>query len=347
MKPSRLYRGKPALQPLDWEHCTSEQLIERIQETNIIGMGGGGYPTAKKLIQSKLCNSQRFVIANGVDCNPGVSADTTLLKYYMADVLHGLRVVGRILDTIELHLATGATNKQDVKGIPVHKLNAPYPAGYEQIVISEILGIKMDMGAYPSQQGIVVLNVATLFAISEAIHGYPPIDRIITTPLGDKWVTQGTPVSSLGESLHLGGLFIGRPSDPDTCINLTNDAVSKITTKALPCIHCGWCSNNCPIDLNVESIFSSTEKEDTNHLETLQVPSCYECGACVGVCPSNIRLLDYIRKAKKSLKIEADVKTRARQFEERSERHNARIEKKKNTSAEQRQKRIIQKRPWN
>ena len=347
MKPARDLRGKPSLRPLNWQQTTPEELVNRIENTNIVGMGGGGFPTAKKLRQAKLYSEQKFVIANAVDCNPGVSADTTLLKYYMPDVIDGLRIVGRILHTRNLYLATSRTINIETNDISVHTIMAPYPSGEERIVIFNVLGRQVDTGTYPSQSGIVVLNVATLFAITEAVKGYPPVDRIISTPSGDQWVRAGTRVDSLGQSLTLGGTIIGRPSGPDTRINLTNDAVSSVQTNPLPCINCGWCNDKCPLGLDVVSILRGSETDDIPALKDLNIPVCYECGACVAVCPSNIRLLDFIRKAKGNLQTEARKKDQANRFDDRSKRHNARIEQQRNTSIQQRVKRISQKRPWN
>lgn len=347
MKPVRDRRGKPPLRPLNWQRTTPEELVNRIETTNIVGMGGGGFPTAKKIRQAKLYSEQKFVIANAVDCNPGVSADTTLLKYYMPDVIDGLRIVGRILHTRNLYLATSRTINIETNDISVHTIMAPYPSGEERIVIFNVLGRQVDTGTYPSQSGIVVLNVATLFAITEAVKGYPPVDRIISTPSGDQWVKAGTRVDSLGQSLTLGGAIIGKPPGPDTRINLTNDAVSSVQTNALPCINCGWCNEKCPLDLDVVSILRSSEKDDIRGMRELNTQACYECGACVAVCPSNIRLLDFIRKAKGNLQTEARKRDQTNRFDDRSKRHNARIEQRKNTSIQQREQRISQKRPWN
>ncbi|MBM30226.1 MAG: hypothetical protein CMD77_04855 [Gammaproteobacteria bacterium] len=347
MKPVRDLRGKPPLRPLNWRRTTPEELINRIETTNIVGMGGGGFPTAKKLRQAKLYSKQKFAIANAVDCNPGVTADTTLLEYYMPDVIDGLRIVGRALHTTNLYLATSKAINGETNDISIHTVVAPYPSGEERIVIFNVLGRQIDASTYPSQTGIVVLNVATLFAISEAVKGYPPVDRIISTPSGDQWVKAGTRVDSLGQSLTLGGAIIGKPSGPDTLINLTNDAVSTLQTSPLPCINCGWCNNKCPLDLDVVSILRGSEKDDIRALKDLNTPVCYECGACVAVCPSNIRLLDFIRKAKGNLQTESRKRNQANRFEDRSKRHNDRVEQKKNTSIQQREKRISQKRPWN
>ncbi|MBA04540.1 MAG: hypothetical protein CMQ36_10970 [Gammaproteobacteria bacterium] len=95
------------------------------------------------------------------------------------------------------------------------------------------------------------------------------------------------------------------------------------------------------------SILRGSEKDDIRALKDLNTPACYECGACVAVCPSNIRLLDFIRKAKGNLQTESRKRNQANRFEDRSKRHNDRVEQKKNTSIQQREKRISQKRPWN
>ena len=196
----RTTRPPPEFQPIDWSKSTPTSILARVKEAGIVGMGGAGYPTAAKLA-SGLHYGAHAVIANGVECEPGVHADRSLMRTHLNQVVEGLRIVGRCLGCDQLtlavtdretHRAFQASDFSDVKC----EIVSDHPAnGEERTLIRTLFDQVIPTSEYPSQHGIVVLNVATLFAICEAVcDGYRPTDRVVTVFDEDRWVKVATPI---------------------------------------------------------------------------------------------------------------------------------------------------------
>lgn len=324
-------RSQPEFEPLDWSSTSPSSILSRIKEAGIVGMGGAGYPTAAKLASGRHYGTQH-VIANGVECEPGVHADRTLMRGYLDGVLEGLRIAGRCLGCDQLTLAIAddevyrsfrALNSADVRCEIVRS----HPAnGEERTLIRTLFKRLIPSSDYPSQHGFVVLNVATLFAIYEAVsYGARPIDRIVTIFDEDRWVSEATPLQELDAEmfpLRLGSVATGTIASEDATIELTTNAVAQDPSKlARACIHCGWCSDVCPRSLPVEAMLRSQLNGQLPETLEDQFDACFECGACVVECPSTIPLLDWIRQGKlesnsNRLKRRAHVR-----FERRNKRH--------------------------
>lgn len=326
-------------------------------------MGGAGYPTAAKVAKA-LGHHAPVVIGNGVECDPGVSADAALISQHSRDIVEGLEIVGHILATAELHLAlpgdTAPSAFLDTQTtVRVHHVRTAYPQGAERNVISQVLGRAFADDTYPADEGVVVVNVATLFAICEAVRdGYAPSQRIVTLPDGtNQWVDiDGTlaEVLTSHRPLRIGGPVTGRPADADTHIDATTNAISfDNQSTATACIRCGWCTEACPIGLDAEALYDQargcTDAEDRERmgiLENLDIDTCYECGACVAACPSRIPLLDTYRAAKRHVQRHRAATTRAAQFEARYAKHVERAAARNEAADLRRTERIKQRRSW-
>ena len=298
--------ANPAFKPLDWRTASSQELLERIEEANIKGMGGGGFPSHLK-IRSALRHGVNHVLANGVECEPRVQSDTALLQEHANDVFEGLRIVARICETTNLTVAVGSTQAfENINAVGVDSAdcvlvrNTP-SAGEERILIERVLGIHVPGDQYPSELGILVFNVATLFAICEAVRdGRPPSDRVVTVLDEPEWVSLGTKIEEVASKagpFRLGSQVTGIQASPSTEFDgITNAIALDNALEAKPCIHCGWCNSSCPKQLDVVNMLMQVNRIQSDDRLATHYEACFECGACVEVCPSHIPLLDSIRE---------------------------------------------------
>ena len=170
-----------------------EDVMERIEAAGIVGMGGGGYPTARKLREALAADAD-WVIGNGMASEPGVSADVALLREHADDVAAGLDIVARCIGAT--HTALAVPTDTDVPG-GTH-VGLAYPAGEERKLVAHLTGREVPTAGYASDVGVLVLNVSTLFAIHDAVaRGRELQQRLVTVAGTDRWVAIGTPLADL------------------------------------------------------------------------------------------------------------------------------------------------------
>ena len=348
----RTTRAQPEFEPLDWSIASPLSILSRVKEAGIVGMGGAGYPTAAKLASGRHYGT-RHIIANGVECEPGVHADRTLMHSYLNQVLDGLRIAARCLGCERLTLAIAdpeidqSFHARDISDISC-ELVSDHPAnGDERTLIKTLFEQTIPSTEYPSQHGFVVLNVATLFAIYEAVcDGVRPTDRIVTVHGEDQWIKVATPIHRLDSEtshLRLGSLATGRIASQDSTISLTTNAIAHDQRELTrPCIHCGWCNDVCPRSLPVEAMLRGQLSERPQPDLEVHFDACFECGACVVECPSAIPLLDWIRRGKLQSNTRR-LKDRARI---RFERRNRRLAQHLSEETQAREARIQSLREW-
>ena len=320
----------PDFKPMTWDSATPSAILNRIDQAGIVGMGGAGYPTAAKLAAGQHYGT-RQVVGNGVECEPHVSADRTLLQNYLEDVLEGLRIVGHCLECEQLMLAVAdddirtrfeRLNIDDVKCVRVDGSPA---SGEERTLLQTLFNARIPTTSYPTQFGYIVLNVATLFAICEAVRdGLRPQDRIVTVFDEDRWISIDTPLHQLTDAsspLRSGSMAIGLKAEASEVVSHTTNAIAyDQSDNARACIHCGWCDTVCPRDLPVEGILRRLQSESSRITNSDLTDMCFECGACVVVCPSDIPLLDWIRHGKRTARTDRLKQRGHARFERRNQR---------------------------
>ena len=348
----RTPRAQPEFDPINWSEASASTILERIKEAGIVGMGGAGYSTSAKLASGRHYGTQH-VIANGVECEPGVNADRSLMRQYLSDILDGLRIVGRCLDCDHLTLAVSdrqtyrSFHESTINDVSCEIVNNHPANGEERILLRTLFDQTIPSSEYPSQHGFVVLNVATLFAVCEAVRdGYRPTDRVVTVFDEERWVELDTAIVNLRTApmaVRLGSIATGIAASGETSVKLTTNAVARDRpdlTRA--CIHCGWCNDVCPRLLPVETMLRAQQTDDRGQDLDTQFEACFECGACVVACPSAIPLLDWIRQGK----VEAHTERLKQRANERFERRNERIAERRSEDSSARKARIQAPREW-
>lgn len=313
---------------------TREQIIERCQQSGLVGLGGATFPTHIKMTvpAGKKCD---MVIINGVECEPYLTSDHRLMLEKGAEVLTGAAIIMKALG-VEAVVVGIEANKPDAithltelarefKGISIQPLKVKYPQGGEKQLIKACTGREVPSGGLPVDVGVVVQNVGTAFAVYEAVQKNKPlVERVVTVTgkdvknPGNFRVRLGTPVTALIEAAG------GMPEDTGKVVNggpmmgkalaMTDVPVTKGTSgiilfptpvsrraEVLPCIRCGKCTSACAMGLEPWLISVVSEKAMWEKAEQERITDCMECGACAYTCPSKLPLLDYIRLGKSTV----------------------------------------------
>ncbi len=310
---------------------SGEEIIKKILEAGIVGMGGATFPSHVKMSLPK-GKTAEIVILNGVECEPYLTSDHRLMLEKGEEILIGLRIIMKALG-VNRGMVGIENNKKDAiqhftnlakqyPEIEVFPLKVKYPQGGEKQLIKALTGREVPSGGLPIDVGVVVHNVGTSFAVYEAIQKNKPLIERVVTVTG-KGVSSpsnllariGTPVSQLIEAAggipeNTGKIVNGGPM-MGKALNSTDVPVMKGTSGILlipgeeskreqssTCIRCTKCVNVCPMGLEPYLLMTLSEKEKFERLENEKVMDCIECGSCSFVCPSNRPLLDYIRLAK-------------------------------------------------
>lgn len=310
---------------------SSEEIIQRIAECGIVGMGGATFPTNVKLMPPKDATPE-CVIINGAECEPYLTADHRTLLELGEEVLIGLQILMKSVGVTKGYVAI-ENNKRDaiekltqlastMPGIEIVPMKVKYPQGGEKQLIDTVLKRRVASGKLPVTEGAIVQNVGTALAVYEAVQKHKPLVERVVTVTGkavknpcNLLVRIGTPLSELIETaggmprstakLVSGGPMMGKAvySDEIPVAKGTSGVLMLLDedTKRRPmrnCIRCAKCVGACPMGLNPAFLMRDTVYKDWEALESNHVYDCIECGSCSFICPANRPLLDHIRIGK-------------------------------------------------
>ncbi len=322
------------LSPADPEKLSPSQIIARIKEAGIVGMGGATFPTHVKLSPPPE-KPIKTVIVNGAECEPYITADDRLMVEETKRILSGLAIVMKALSVKCAYIAIEDNKPVAIKNmragvsqgkfpgdVSVRVVPRRYPMGAEKTLIKTILGAEVPEGGLPMDVGALVHNVATLAAIHDAVVlGKPLVERVVSvtglvkTPK-NFLARFGTPASELielcggtdesADELIFGGPMMGiaQPSFDTAIIKGTNCILLKKSDirEEYNCIRCGRCVETCPMGLMPLQFVNLVKHEDYEHLSDYHINNCVECGSCAYGCPANIPLVAYIKVGKLELR---------------------------------------------
>lgn len=310
---------------------SSEEIIQRIAECGIVGMGGATFPTNVKLMPPKDATPE-CVIINGAECEPYLTADHRTLLERGEEVLIGLQILMKSVGVTKGYVAI-ENNKRDaiekltqlasnMPGIEIVPMKVKYPQGGEKQLIDTVLKRRVASDKLPVTEGAIVQNVGTALAVYEAVQKHKPLVERVVTVTGkavknpcNLLVRIGTPLSELIETaggmprstakLVSGGPMMGKAvySDEIPVTKGTSGVLMLLEedTKRRQmrnCIRCAKCVGACPMGLNPAFLMRDTVYKDWEALESNHVYDCIECGSCSFICPANRPLLDHIRIGK-------------------------------------------------
>ncbi len=309
----------------------SKQIINKISAAGIVGMGGATFPTHVKLTPPPGTKAEVLII-NGVECEPYLTADHSLMMEKTEEIFVGIELLMRAVNVNRAVIGI-ENNKRDAidkfndvaknyPNIEVQALKVQYPQGGEKQLIDAVMQRQVPSGALPISVGAVVQNVGTAFAVYEAVQKNKPLVERVVTVTG-KDVTNpcnvlariGIPLSSLIDyagglpettgKVISGGPMMGKAiASIDIPVTKGTSGILIIPTlearrKAMKdCIKCGKCVSICPMGINPTTLMTLTEYEVWDKAEKERITDCIECGSCTYTCPSDRPLLDYIRLGK-------------------------------------------------
>ena len=309
----------------------SKDIINKIAAAGIVGLGGACFPTQVKLLPPPGKTADVLII-NGVECEPYLTCDHQLMLEHGEEIVIGIQILLKALGIHKAIIGIEA-NKPDAiarmkeltnrtLGITVQPLKMKYPQGGEKQLIDACIGRQVPSGALPIEVGAVVDNVATVFAVYEAVQKNKPlISRVMTvtgkclTNPGNYMVRFGTPLTDVvalagGIPENTGKIIGGGPMMGRAMNSIDMPANKRISGLLfLPenesrrvnpdnCIRCGKCISACPMGLEPYLLAKLSEHELWDELEVHNVMDCIDCGCCLFTCPSHRPLLDYIRLGK-------------------------------------------------
>ena len=308
-----------------------DDIIQKILGAGIVGLGGATFPSHVKLSVPKGKKAE-YLILNGVECEPYLTADHSLMLEKGEEILAGARILMKALEVDKCIIGI-ENNKPDAiahlstlsagdTGIEVQALKVKYPQGGEKQLVKALLDRSVPSGGLPIDVGVVVFNVGSVFAVYEAVQKNKPlIERVVTvtgksvSKPSNLLVRIGTPASVLIEAagglpedtgkVVSGGPMMGKALNSlDTPIMkgssglliIPEEESRRDTVRA--CIRCTKCVSVCPMGLEPYLLMTEVQKEKYEMAEQDKVMDCIECGSCSYICPSNRPLLDYIRLGK-------------------------------------------------
>ena len=316
-------------------NLSAGEIVARIKEAGIVGMGGATFPTHVKLSIPEGKRAEVLII-NGVECEPYLTSDYRTMLERGEELLIGTSILMMAV-SVEKAVIGVENNKPDAikhlqelakgySGIEVRALKTMYPQGGEKQLIAAVTGREVPAPpALPIDVGAVVCNASTAVAVYEAVQKNKPLVQRVVTVTGKSikdtknLLTRfGTPVAALiekcgglpeGDNRVLnGGPMMGRPmvnlSSPvmKGCSGITViSGVEALRGEPSACIKCAKCIEACPMGLEPYLLAKQSKKKAWGEMEKNDITSCIECGCCQFTCPANIALLDYVRLGKQTV----------------------------------------------
>jgi electron transport complex protein RnfC len=310
---------------------TPKEIVARIMEAGVVGMGGAAFPSHVKLSVPEGKHVE-YLLINGVECEPYLTADHRLMLEKPKEIIVGIKILMKALG-VEKAIIGIEDNKSDAvelfqevlkneKGITVEALEVHYPQGGEKQLIQALLNREVPSGGLPADVGAIVHNVGTTFAIYEAVQKNKPlIDRVVTvtgksvkqpsnflvrigTPVIDLLIAAGGVPEDTGKIVS-GGPMMGKAiADLDVPIAKGTSGIllipkeESMRAEVYNCVHCGKCIEACPMGLEPYRLLILSKKGNHERAKEEHILDCIECGSCAFVCPSNRPILDYIRLGK-------------------------------------------------
>ena len=315
---------------------TNEEILRRVADAGIIGLGGAGFPTHVKLAPKDPL-AIKYLIANGAECEPYITCNDQLMRGYAKEIVEGMEIVLRLFPNAQGVIAIENNKPEAIaamqkavvghKRITVAGLRTKYPQGGERSLINVIAGVDYPITKLPADVGCIVDNVGTIFAIGRAVLYREPLFRHVLTVTGEAirepsnfiardgtsfqelieaagGVKDGVEAKKIISGGPMMGIAVGTTEVPITKTTnaitvLTDDPVENADRKMTACLHCGRCTTVCPNGLMPQMMADAVAVGDLERYEKkLYGLDCISCVSCTYICPAKRPLTQTFKQTK-------------------------------------------------
>lgn len=265
-------------------------LVEKIHNSGIVGAGGAGFPTAKKLSAKA-----EYLIINAAECEPLLRTDHYVMKHFAEKCVQGILEVGKSVQAEKIVIVTKEHYKDEIEAlkkaittidapISLHMMGNFYPAGDEQVMVFEVTGRTVPPGGIPLQVGCIVSNITTMLNVYYASTKEQPLTEKLLTITGAVntptmlLVPIGTPFSKclelaggspLKQFIFLnGGPMMGKIGNHN---NFNEQVVTKTTSGII-------------ILEEREYLYELHERQIGQIIKQAKA-ACIQCTLCTNLCP--------------------------------------------------------------
>ncbi len=315
----------------DLDSMTPEQIRGRIKDAGLVGMGGATFPTHVKVSPPPGKPPFDTFIANGVECEPYLTADHRLMLEKPEEIVEGIKLLARTVGAKRVVIAIEENKPDAVKTMrevvktkgydfEVASLHVRYPQGAEKQLIKALTGREVPPPpGLPVDVGCLVQNVGTCRATYLACkYNVPLVERVVSvtgegveepknllcrigTPVGD--LLEICKIKSTAKKLVLGGPMMGLAQWTDEVVVIKGTSGVLVLEEAPvreagPCIRCGRCVEVCVIGLVPSAISLALEAGDYDAADRENVLDCIECGCCTYYCPAKRPIVQWVKEAK-------------------------------------------------
>lgn len=317
--------AKNKLKKKEINSYSKEDFIEALRENGITGLGGSDFPAFIKYNTENI----KCLLVNAVECEPFISCDKAVIHNYAEDILEAVDNIMEIMKIKKAYIVMKETSEDSINNInkyigtypniKISLVKDAYPNGWERLVVKNVLGVDYDR--YPSEKGIIVSNLSTIYSIYEMLeYNRPLTERVVTITgpgikksrnvkvkigaLASEVIKELDGYQNIKNPLFIaGGPMMGNSLPTDDVI-ITKDincilVIEDHFEKNLPCIKCGKCMEVCPVGIYPVLIMENRDKIET--VKELNPEKCIECGLCSFTCPSKIEVREFVRIAKEKV----------------------------------------------
>ena len=311
---------------------SSDDLLEAVKRSGIVGLGGAGFPTYVKFKTDKKIQE---LIINGAECEPYITSDSVTMVESQDNIAYAIEVllkyfnIERVIIGIEKNKPQAIVSMRKIADnnplVSVKVLPPVYPQGGEKVLVYHTTGKVIPMGKLPLDVGCVVCNSTTIAAMGKYLKtGMPLVEKCVTvdgsavkepknvlvpigTSLGDLFDFCGGFKSEPKKVLYGGPMMgisvpdLSVPVIKNTNAVLAFDEIEAVLPQPTTCIRCGECVNNCPLGINPATISKAFKNGDFEAMKRAGATLCMECGCCSYVCPASRPLVQNNRLAKSIL----------------------------------------------
>jgi electron transport complex protein RnfC len=320
----------------DVSAIANADILKRVADAGIIGLGGAGFPTHVKLAPKDPL-AIKYLIANGAECEPYLTCNDQLMRGYAKEIVDGMEIVLRLFPNAQGVIAIENNKPEAIaamqkaaaghKRIRVLGLRTKYPQGGERSLIKVIAGVDYPITKLPADVGCIVDNVGTIFAIQRAVVYGEPLFRHVMTVTGEAikepsnfiardgtsfqelieaagGIKEGVEAKKIISGGPMMGIAVGSTEVPITKTTnaitvLKEDPVETADKKMTACLHCGRCTTVCPNGLMPQMMADAVATGDLERYENkLFGLDCISCGSCTYICPAKRPLTQTFKQTK-------------------------------------------------